>query len=69
MGRQSVLSWAGVGIELVLPVVLLMWAGHWADQRLGSDPWLLLGGALLGFVVGFYSLWRRIVASGGPDQS
>lgn len=69
MGRQSVLSWAGVGIELVLPVVLLMVAGHWADRRLGSDPWLLLGGALLGFVVGFYSVWRRVSPRGGPDQS
>ncbi|MEX0702235.1 MAG: AtpZ/AtpI family protein [Planctomycetales bacterium] len=36
-----------VSLEMALPA----WGGHWLDQRYGTDPWLLVAGALLGFAV------------------
>jgi ATP synthase protein I len=35
--------------------------GWWLDKRLGSGPWLLVGGALFGIGVGFY-LFFKILA-------
>ena len=34
-----------ISLEMVLPAVL----GHWLDGRFGTEPWLVVVGALLGF--------------------
>jgi len=41
-----------------------MYAGHRLDLWLGSQPWLLLVGGLVGMAVGFYSLFRRVRGTG-----
>jgi len=58
---------AGLGFEIALPVVLFMFAGRWLDGRLGTAPWLLLGGALLGMVVGFYTLFKKATSASRGD--
>jgi len=35
--------------------------GRWLDSRLGTEPWLLLTGVLVGAVGGFVSLYRQLV--------
>ena len=57
----------GIGLELVVSVVLFLFAGRWLDGWLGSEPWLMLLGALLGMAVGFYGLFRRLIPAGGQD--
>ena len=52
----------GIGFEMAIPVALLGLVGHWIDRRWGTEPWLLLVGLLLGMVVGFYSLWRKVLS-------
>jgi F0F1-type ATP synthase assembly protein I len=53
----------GAAYSLIGAIVLLGVLGYFADQWLGTDPWLLIAGLLLGIVVGFYELakvvWRR----------
>ena len=48
---------------LIGAILLLGGLGYLADGWLGTEPWLLLAGLLLGIVVGFYELarvvWRR----------
>lgn len=48
---------------LIGAIVLLGGLGYFADGWLGTSPWLLLIGLLLGIIVGFYELarvvWRR----------
>lgn len=41
----AILTWAGIGWLL--------------DRWLGTDPWLLIGGAVLGNSLGIYLLWIR----------
>lgn len=36
-------------------------AGYWLDRRWGTSPWLLLVGALLGIVVGFYHFFSVVL--------
>lgn len=48
------------GLEMSLPPL----AGWWADARLGTRPWLLIAGAVLGFVTGFTHLLRQVAQTG-----
>jgi F0F1-type ATP synthase assembly protein I len=47
---------AGVGLQFAGVVLLFTLGGHWLDQRLASEPWLLLIGLALGLVGGGLSL-------------
>jgi ATP synthase protein I len=42
-------------------------AGWWLDKKLGTGPWLLVTGALLGIGVGFYLFFKILMhLSKGP---
>jgi F0F1-type ATP synthase assembly protein I len=47
---------AAASYSLIGAVVLLGGAGYGLDRWLGTSPWCVLGGLLLGLVVGFYGL-------------
>jgi F0F1-type ATP synthase assembly protein I len=47
---------AGASYTLVGGIIVLGGLGYFLDGRLGTKPWLLLGGLLLGIVVGFYEI-------------
>ncbi len=59
---------AAAAYSLVGAVVLLGGIGYGLDAWLGSSPWCLLGGLLLGIAVGFYELvmMTRTTSSSGP---
>lgn len=44
------------GYTLIGAIVLLGGVGYVLDASLGTAPWLLVSGLLLGVVVGFYEL-------------
>lgn len=58
-------TWMGLdhgslmGVELVVGVVLYAGVGHLVDRWLGTAPWFLLVGSLLGFAAGLYLIWVR----------
>ena len=62
-GFQRAGSVAAASYALIGAIVLLGGGGYFADQWLGTSPWMLIGGLLLGVIVGFYELarvvWRR----------
>jgi ATP synthase protein I len=49
---------SGVGLTLVISTVLGLWGGYLLDGWLGSSPWLMLLGLLLGIASGFVNLFR-----------
>ena len=53
---------AGLGVQFAATAALCAAAGWWADRELGSSPWLLLAGALVGAVAAFYQVWRALVS-------
>lgn len=57
---RSADSAASVSYTLIGAILLLGGAGYGLDQWLGTSPWLLLGGLLLGLIVGFYELAKAI---------
>jgi ATP synthase protein I len=51
-----------LGLTLVISTVLGFWGGHLLDGWLGTSPWLLLTGLLLGIAAGFVNLIRVVIA-------
>lgn len=49
--------------ELVSAVLAWTGIGWLADRWLDTAPWLLVAGAVLGFVLGTYLLWLRLTDS------
>ncbi|MFQ6676358.1 MAG: AtpZ/AtpI family protein [Fidelibacterota bacterium] len=46
---------------LVGSVLGLALAGYFMDRWLGTEPWILLGGTVLGLVVGLYEMARIVL--------
>jgi len=53
----------GVGLQFAGAIVLFLFVGRWLDDRLGTEPWLLLTGVMVGAVAGFVSLYRQLVVA------
>jgi F0F1-type ATP synthase assembly protein I len=53
-------TFAGASYSLIGAILLLGGLGYAADGWLGTEPWLLVTGLLLGVVVGFYELARVV---------
>jgi F0F1-type ATP synthase assembly protein I len=47
---------AAASYTLIGAIILLGGIGYALDAWLGTSPWCLLGGLLLGLIVGFYEL-------------
>lgn len=58
--NESYWKYAQIGLELAAAVMLGFWAGYWLDARLGTSPWLMLGGAAGGMGAGFYLVIREL---------
>ena len=49
---------SGLGFEFLTAVLLPGAAGWWLDTKLGTAPWLMLIGGLIGFAAGLVLLLR-----------
>jgi len=67
-GGSSPFQFVGLGFELVVPLLVGLFGGQWLDRRLGTAPWLLLAGVILGAAAGILNMYRRIVPPGGTGR-
>lgn len=51
---------SSIGFALVIATVIGLVGGYYADRWLGTSPWLLLLGLVLGIVAGFVNLFRSV---------
>ena len=63
LGRAS-----SAGIELAIAVVGCLLLGWWADEKLGTSPWLTLFGLIFGSGVGFRALWKAAQEANELDE-
>ncbi|MBX5467552.1 MAG: AtpZ/AtpI family protein [Firmicutes bacterium] len=63
--KKSRAGWrvATVGTEMLVGLAGGFFLGRYLDHRLGTQPWLMVTGVLLGFVAG---LWMAYRAAQGP---
>ena len=59
----SASEFAGIGLQFALSIVLFVFVGEWVDSRLGTGPVFLIVGAFVGAGGGFYSMYRKLMAS------
>lgn len=57
----SPLRFAGIGAELVGPILVAVYIGYRLDAWLGTGPWLLVAFAVLGIVTGFVQFFRSVL--------
>ncbi|WCL48932.1 AtpZ/AtpI family protein [Leptospira sp. GIMC2001] len=50
---------AGLGTEFTGIILFFLLGGSWLDKQLGSAPWILLLGMILGFSLGLFHIVRR----------
>jgi ATP synthase protein I len=53
-------SVGAIGIEMALATALGYFGGRWLDGHLGTEPWLMYIGLVLGIVAGFRGLYRIV---------
>lgn len=63
------MQWASqvttVAFEMALPAAL----GYWLDQRWGTEPWLVIVGAVLGLIAAFTHLLQMASAANRNTDS
>ena len=71
MGEPARRGWAAdfgpfltLGIQLAIAVVAFFFLGRWLDDVLGTTPWLMIAGLLLGSVGGLIQFFRTASALG-----
>ncbi len=57
---SAYLRFAGAGVQLALTFLGMGLIGWWLDSKLGTAPWLLIAGIVLGAAGGMYSLVVRV---------
>lgn len=65
---RSPWAYAGLGLEIVVPILLGLYIGYRVDMWLGTRPWLFLVGALAGMVMGFYTFIKRVLPAGKDGE-
>ena len=58
----NVASYAGLGVQFVLSILLFLYAGRWVDRKLGTEPWFLIIGVFTGATAAFYAMYRKLTA-------
>lgn len=54
-----------VAMTFALTVALFLLLGRWIDRRLGTAPWLMLVGVVVGVGLGGVWAWLRLAGPGG----
>jgi F0F1-type ATP synthase assembly protein I len=59
-GPRSILNLMTVGTGLVACIVTGYLLGSYLDRKMGTSPWLVVVGVLLGTAAGFVGLFRTV---------
>jgi len=59
-GMYNALTASSVGLELGVSVVVALLGGMWLDSELGTEPWFMLVGLVIGLIAGFRSVIRAV---------
>jgi F0F1-type ATP synthase assembly protein I len=61
-------TFAGVGLQFAVAIVLFVLLGQWVDRNLGTARVFLMLGVFVGGGAAFYSLYKRITAAQKADD-
>jgi len=58
---RKVAPYLNIGSMFLGCMVVGVGIGYWLDGKLGTKPWLLLAGSLLGMASGFYHFFKIVL--------
>ena len=58
--RKGLSFAARVGMELVVATMVGVFLGYLLDRYLGTKPWLMVVGLVIGAIAGFLSVYRFV---------
>ncbi len=61
-------SFAGVGLQFAISIVLFLFLGQWADRKFGTSPAFTLVGVFIGGGGAFYSMYRKVAQAQKADD-
>jgi len=61
--NRDFLKAASTGIELAAPVLLFAFIGYKFDEWQKSQPWGMVAGLFLGFVVGIWNVIKFVIGT------
>jgi len=61
-------SFAGLGLQFGIAIVVFLFLGQWLDRRLDTSPTFLIAGVFLGGGAAFYNMYRRLTAAQKADE-
>jgi len=59
---RDVAPYLGIGTTLAVTVLAGLGGGYWLDAQLGTEPWLLLLGGMLGLGAALYHFFRTVAS-------
>jgi positive regulator of sigma E activity len=62
------MRYAGLGVQLAVTLLVFVFVGHWADQKLGTNGILTMVAAFVGFGGSMYSLIRALNRKDGKGE-
>ena len=62
------MRYAGFGIQLAVTLLVFVWIGQWADDKLGTGGALTVVAVFLGFGGSLYSLIRNLNRKDDQDK-
>ena len=67
---RAALRHVSVGIELLVALLVGLFGGIWLDGKLGTKPWLMVAGVVLGMAAGFLNFFRQVLPrkDDGPEE-
>lgn len=66
--KSSVAQFMGIGFELVAIILVMMYLGGLADQKVGTEDVFRLIGIVAGFIIWFLHLMQILKKAGGNSQ-
>jgi ATP synthase protein I len=57
-----------LGIQIAAAVVMFLFIGKYADDALGTKPWLMVAGIVIGFAGGMIHFFREVTALSNKEE-
>jgi F0F1-type ATP synthase assembly protein I len=67
--ESSGVDFGAIPFQLAFSLLAGVYGGEWLDKKLGSAPWLLITGVLLGAGLSFYSIYEKLSAVQARDDA
>ena len=61
---EDIGNYLGLGLQLAVTVVVMVFLGIWLDRKLDTNPWMTVACSFLGIFAALYSFIKTVIKSG-----